>query len=261
MNIEFYEKYTNQKSMGCKGGHRLDYKVYPLGDQAVIIEFGKTIDENTHERVKSTAIYFEENPWEWMTEYIPAFSTIAVFYDPMKVLDYLGKTESRLPYELVVEELDRNLATLKERQSAQARVVEIPVCYGGDLGPDLSFVAEHNGLTEKQVIEHHTQGDYLVYMIGFAPGFPYIGGMTKKIATPRKEEPRLQIPAGSVGIAGSQTGVYPIETPGGWQLIGRTPLPLFQPDQVNPSLLQAGDKVVFKAITRQEYDAYKEGEV
>ncbi|WP_028784274.1 5-oxoprolinase subunit PxpB [Thalassobacillus devorans] len=239
----------------------MNYKIYPLGDQAVIIEFGQTIDEDTHERVKSATNYFEDNPIEWMTEYIPAFTTVAVFYDPLKVIEYLGETDSRLPYEMVVEELDRKLATLKEGVSEQARVIEIPVCYGGELGPDLSCVAEHNGLTEKQVIEHHTKGDYLVYMIGFAPGFPYIGGMTEKIATPRKEEPRLKIPAGSVGIAGGQTGVYPIETPGGWQLIGRTPLPLFRPEQTNPSLLQAGDKVVFKAITRQEYDDYKEGEV
>lgn len=261
MNIEFYENNTNNcKDPGLKGGHNLDYKIYPLGDQAAIIEFGKTIDIDAHERVKRVTTFFEETPFEWMTEYIPAFTTVAVFYDPLKVLDHLEETDFRLPYEMVAEELDRNLATLKKGESKQARVIEIPVCYGGDLGPDLAWVAEHNDLTEKQVIDHHTKGDYLVYMIGFAPGFPYIGGMTEKIATPRKEEPRLKISAGSVGIAGSQTGVYPIETPGGWQLIGQTPLALFQPDRKNPSLLQAGDKVVFKEITRQQYDAYKEGE-
>ena len=140
---------------------------------------------------------------------------------------------------------------------AHLRTVRIPVCYGGELGPDLGEVAAFHRLSPQQVIDIHTGGEYLVYMIGFAPGFPYVGGMSNKIATPRRKMPRLAIPAGSVGIAGEQTGVYPLETPGGWQLIGRTPLSLFNPQAKSaPSLLQAGDRIEFYAISRQEYESY-----
>jgi inhibitor of KinA len=140
---------------------------------------------------------------------------------------------------------------LDERR--ESRVVEIPVHYGGESGPDLDIVAKHNGLTPEEVVAIHSNGHYFVNMIGFAPGFPYIGGMSEKIATPRKSSPRLKIPAGSVGIAGKQTGIYPIETPGGWQIIGKTPLQLFRPDHDPPSLLKAGDKICFKPITLKEF--------
>jgi inhibitor of KinA len=131
--------------------------------------------------------------------------------------------------------------------------VDIPVCYGGDYGPDLDAVSFHTGLSTEEVVAIHGEPDYLVYMIGFAPGFPYLGGMSERLASPRRESPRAKIPPGSVGIAGSQTGVYPIETPGGWQLIGRTPLRLFRPERDEPSLLRTGDRVRFHAIERAEY--------
>jgi inhibitor of KinA len=131
--------------------------------------------------------------------------------------------------------------------------VDIPVCYGGDFGPDLDAVSSHTGLSTEEVVAIHGEPDYLVYMIGFAPGFPYLGGMSERLASPRRESPRAKIPPGSVGIAGSQTGVYPIETPGGWQLIGRTPLRLFRPERDEPSLLRTGDRVRFQAIDRAEY--------
>lgn len=133
-------------------------------------------------------------------------------------------------------------------------MTEIPVCYGGELGPDLPEVAAAHGLSEEEVVEIHASADYLVYMLGFAPGFAYLGGLPKRIATPRRRTPRLSIPAGTVGIAGDQTGVYPIATPGGWQLIGRTPDPLFLPDAMPPALLRAGDIVRFRPISRAEFD-------
>ena len=139
-----------------------------------------------------------------------------------------------------------------------AKVVEIPVCYGGEYGPDIEFVAKHNNLSVEEVIKLHTAPQYLVYMIGFCPGFPYLGGMDKRIATPRREVPRVKIPARSIGIAGEQTGGYPISTPGGWQIIGRTPIEMFNPkDEQNPSLLHSGDLVKFYAISEQEYLALK----
>jgi inhibitor of KinA len=137
--------------------------------------------------------------------------------------------------------------------------VEIPVCYGGDFGPDLKSVADRNGLTPDEVVTIHCKSTYPVYMIGFAPGFPYLGGMSERISAPRLDTPRERIPAGSVGIAGTQTGVYPIETPGGWRLIGRTPLRLFDAVRDPPSLLQAGDRVRFTAIERGEFDRIRDG--
>ena len=235
----------------------MEFNISPLGDHGAIIDLGKTIDEESHERVKQVTAFLNDKPFDWLIEYIPAFTTVALFYDPVKVMEQKDKSFA-LPYEIVRATIEKELPKLGVGEKKQGRVVEIPVCYGGDLGPDLTQVARHNDLTEEEVIEIHTAGDYLVYMIGFAPGFPYIGGMKEEIATAIKEEPRLRLPAGSVGIAGSQTGVYPIETPGGWQLIGQTPVRLFKPDQEPPSLLHAGDKVVFKAITRSEFDAYKE---
>lgn len=220
----------------------------PLGDTAVVVQFGRTINPETHRKVKNLATYLERHPFCGMVEYIPAFTTVTVFYDPL-----------RLPYQTVCRKLEQIVAELGDAADSRPRIVEIPVCYGGELGPDLEFVADHNGLTPDEVIAIHSGGEYLVYMIGFAPGFPYLGGLSDRIAAPRRPSPRLAIPAGSVGIAGMQTGVYPIETPGGWQLIGRTPLALFRPDEDPPSLLQAGDIVRFRPISREEFDAWQEG--
>lgn len=188
-----------------------------------------------------------------MIEYIPAFTTITIFYDPFKIIKAFKSNQ--LPYTYVCQQINFLFEQFNFDKSTQQRLVEIPVCYGGELGPDLDIVASVNQLTPEEVIQIHTSGDYIVYMIGFAPGFPYIGGMSEKIATPRKESPRLKIPERSVGIAGMQTGIYPIETPGGWQLIGRTPIRLFTPEANPPSLLRAGDKIKFTAISFEEYQA------
>lgn len=165
-----------------------------------------------------------------------------------------------LSYRKMLKLLEEAIAEIDMNKTSKAKVVEIPVCYGGEFGPDIEFVAEHNHLSVQEVIDIHSSGEYLVYMIGFAPGFPFLGGMSEKIATPRRSSPRLVIPVGSVGIAGSQTGAYPIETPGGWQLIGRTPAALFCPQNHPPTLLDAGNMVKFKPITLEEYNAIKGAE-
>lgn len=177
---------------------------------------------------------------------MPAYTTVTIYYDPLQ-----------LDIQNLKAELQRMLAAETDASDGNQRRIQIPVCYGGDFGPDLDFVARHNSLTIDEVIEIHTSVEYLVYMIGFVPGFPYLGGMSARIATPRRETPRLRIPAGSVGIAGTQTGVYPIETPGGWQLIGRTPLELFQPSSNPPTLLRAGDSVQFQPIMKDQFDALR----
>jgi inhibitor of KinA len=225
----------------------LSFEISPLGDAAVVLQLDDKIHLEAHRKVRAVSRYLEQYPIPGMIEYVPAFTTVAVFYDPM-----------RQSYREIRKILEGIVSRLEELEDVQPRRVIIPVCYGGDFGPDLNFVAEHNGLTPEEVIEIHSSGEYLVFMIGFAPGFAYMGGMSGKIAAPRRSSPRLRIPAGSVGIAGQQTGAYPIETPGGWQLIGRTPLALFRPNDNPPSFLQAGDIVRFFPISSEEYEAWKE---
>ena len=220
----------------------------PLGDAAVLVQVGTVIAEETFRRVSALAACLEKEPVPGMVEFVPAFTTVTVYYDPLKT-----------SYAQITAELERMLESLQAVEGAEAEVVEIPVCYGGAYGPDLEAVAQWNGLTADEVIALHSGGEYLVYMIGFAPGFPYLGGMSERIAMPRRSSPRAQIPAGSVGIAGQQTGVYPMETPGGWQLIGRTPLALFRPEEEPPSLLKAGQRVRFRPISAAEFAAWKEG--
>ncbi|MGG4489157.1 5-oxoprolinase subunit PxpB [Metabacillus idriensis] len=235
----------------------MEFTLSPLGDAAIIIELGKMIEQNTHENVQHVFSYFDKHSPDWLIECIPAFTTVTLIYDPLKVKANRSHQQS-YPYQIVSEYITETMKTLDKSQSEVGRTVLIPVCYGGELGPDLEFVAEHNKLSPEEVISTHSGSEYLVYMIGFAPGFPYIGGMPDKIAAPRRSSPRLKIPAGSVGIAGSQTGIYPIETPGGWQLIGQTPLKLFQADRKSPSLLKAGDVIRFKPISYDQFLEEKE---
>ncbi len=223
------------------------FRFTPLGDQAVLIEFGNEINKEVQKRIRKAATLLEHHAPSWMIESVPALTTIAVFYNPLAVF-----------YDDAIAVLEELLQQADEVHEPPVRTVEIPVCYGGAFGPDLEFVAAHNGLSAEEVIALHSDGDYVVAMIGFAPGFPFITGMSEKIAAPRKDSPRLRIPERSVGIAGIQTGIYPIETPGGWQLIGRTPLRLFQPEQEMPSLLKAGDKIKFHRISEQQYHDWEE---
>jgi len=179
-----------------------------------------------------------------VVELVPTYTSICIHYDP-----------AMLSYETLQRTIGQIKINLSEdNQEATGRIVEIPVCYGGEYGPDLSFVAQHNGLTPEEVIKRHSEGEYLVYMLGFLPGFAYMGGMDGSIACPRLESPRTKIPAGSVGIAGSQTGIYPLSSPGGWQLIGRTPLKMFaiHGDKTRFAL-SAGDRVRFVPITEELY--------
>lgn len=240
----------------------------PLGDSAVLVKLGEAIDEDTHRKVKRLADHLRLHPLEGMVEAVPAFTSVTVFYDPVRLYAVPGtsvrggmagsRLDDPLPYEQIVRALRLVLEGLEESGCAESEVVEIPVCYGDEFGPDLDEVAERNGLRPDDVIRIHASVDYKVYMIGFAPGFPYLGGMDKRIAAPRRSTPRLAIPAGSVGIAGEQTGLYPLETPGGWQLIGRSPLTLFRPDSVPPTLLRMGQTVRFYPISRTEYARWEE---
>jgi inhibitor of KinA len=227
--------------------------ILPLGDSSLVVRFGDRIDPALHRRVMSLAAYLDAHPIPGIVEYVPAFASLAIHYDPLRI------ARSPSSYELLVSTLQQSIARMEEPASHEARIVEIPVCYGGEFGPDLEYVAAYHRLSIEEVISLHSGGSYRIYMIGFAPGFPYLGGMNERIATPRRSTPRSRVPAGSVAIGGMQTGVYPIESPGGWHLIGRTPLRLFRPERVPPVLLRAGDTIRFRSISRAEFDAWKEG--
>ena len=229
-----------------------DIQIRPLGDAALVIQLGHGIDEAIHNKVKYIMDLLEKHPFEGLIETVPAYNSVTVYYNPIEVYFSNGKNQNNIPYEIVGAFLQELLNRPFSSAATKERVVKIPVVYGGDWGPDLEDVASFHGLTPNEIIDIHSSTDYLVYMLGFAPGFPFMGGMDNRIATPRKDTPRLAIPPGSVGIAGSQTGIYPLETPGGWQIIGRTPLSLFLPEQFPPTLLQPGDRIRFTPITLEE---------
>jgi inhibitor of KinA len=186
-------------------------------------------------------------------EWVPSYTAVTVLYHPAEVT-----------YQRLVQSLERLAEQLDEEPLPQPRIISLPVCYGGEYGPDLEALAELCGKTPEEVIRIHSTAEYVVYMMGFAPGFPYLGGLPNEIAAPRLATPRSLVPAGSVGIAGEQTGVYPIATPGGWRIIGRTPIPLYDPTRNPPVLLKAGDRLRFRPINQTEYlkiaDAVKNGE-
>ena len=213
------------------------------GDCAVTVEFGNEISREINANIRAFNIALEQSGIKGIVETVPTYRSLTVHYDP-----------GVIKYNALVKKLENLLKTLDNIEIPQSEVIEIPVLYGGEEGPDIQFVAEHNGKTIDEVIKIHTSEEYLIYMLGFTPGFTYLGGMSEDIATPRLTTPRVKIPAGSVGIAGSQTGVYPIDSPGGWQLIGRTPVKMYDPDRAEPILPKAGQFIKFYAIDKAEYD-------
>jgi inhibitor of KinA len=224
-------------------------RVVPLGDRALLIQLGTAIDDETHRRVRAVSARLASSALPGLIEVVPAFASVAVHYDPARVPnDGHGGGAAGSPYVRFAEAVQALLVNLGDESLPAPRTVEIPVRYGGDSGPDLGVVAAAHGLSTEDVIRLHSAASYRVYMLGFAPGFAYLGGLPESLATPRRAEPRTSVPAGSVGIGGSQTGIYPFTTPGGWQIIGRTALTLFDPRQSPPTLLSIGDVVRFRAV-------------
>jgi inhibitor of KinA len=223
----------------------------PLGDQAITITLGDSIDEPTRRRVHAATSRIERAALPGIVDLVPGFASVTLHYDPAAV-------PAEASYEFLVERLTPLLASTSDDTPPSARVIEIPVCYGGDLGPDLGDVAARHEMSEDEVIALHSAGDYVVYMVGFMPGFAYLGGLADRLVTPRRSTPRKAVPAGAVGIGGAQTGVYPMISPGGWNLIGQTPRVVFDPTRAEPSLFATGDHVRFRAITRGEFDTWRE---
>jgi KipI family sensor histidine kinase inhibitor len=214
-----------------------------MGDSGVLFEFGDLIAPEINQRVRLVAKALEQKMPLGVSEVMPTYRSVLVIYDPIQT------TPENL--EIHLEDLENNLECL---ELPSPKRVEIPVCYGEGFGPDLSFVAEHTGLIAKEIKRIHSSHEYQIFMIGFTPGFPFLGGMDERLATPRLKTPRKLVPAGSVGIANNQTGIYPVDSPGGWQIIGRTPLRLFSPTKKNPFLYSAGDRIKFKPIDQVEFD-------
>lgn len=235
-----------------------EYTMVPLGEAGLLVRFGTTISPEVHRRVKALADHLDGHPFPGMVETVISYTSLAVYYDPMAVRRS-DREGNRSAFQIVSSYVEQECsAAAKDSGADAAALVEIPVCYGGEYGPDLDYVAEYHHMTPEEVVAIHTAAEYLVYMIGFCPGFPYLGGMDKRIATPRRQTPRVEIPARSIGIAGEQTGGYPMKTPGGWQLIGRTPVEMFDmANEERPSLLHAGDRVKFKAVSEEEYRALR----
>ena len=221
--------------------------ISPVGDRAISIDFGQVIDPTINRHIRQTIERIKELQLEGIIELVPTYCALLVEYDAM----LYSYSEICNIIEPTLEE------GMTDTTNELVTVVEVPTVYGGEFGPDLSFVASHNHLSEAEVISIHSGTDYLVYMLGFIPGFTYLGGMDPRIATPRLSSPRTLIPAGSVGIAGEQTGTYPSDSPGGWQIIGRTPVTMYDMSKAQAALLKAGDYVRYVPIDESEFHRIK----
>ncbi|MFB2120083.1 5-oxoprolinase subunit PxpB [Parapedobacter sp. 2B3] len=231
------------------------FVVYSLSEYAVTVQFDDRINADMLERIRSFNALLHRHPFDGFRTTVPAYTTLSVYFDPLDVMQ-----ASRLTGINCFERVSNFLHGLQAEWSiALAPAPDptpIPLCYGGAFGPDLDDVARQLGIAAATVIELHSAAIYRVHLIGFTPGFAYLGGMPKQLAVPRKASPRNKVTAGSVGIAAEQTGIYPLDTPGGWQIIGRTPLRLFDTSREQPALLKAGDRVVFQAIDHELFERF-----
>lgn len=225
----------------------MEPELSPLGDCGVRIVFGCEISQEIHARIRRFGAALDASPIRGMTEWVSGYAVVTVYYQPWTI-----------SYDALCAELSQQLQQQDITQALPKRVVEIPVCYGGTFGPDLEDVARYCGLSAAEMILQHMAPLYRVYFLGFLPGFAYLGGLPPSLAVPRRYVPRLAVPAGAVGIADEQTGVYPLETPGGWQIIGRTPLRLYDLKRDPPSLLVLGDRIKFVLIAPNQFADFED---
>lgn len=221
-------------------------KFLPCGDTAVTVQFSQQMSESANRRIRFLACELEKGKVRGVLECVPTFCSATVYFDPFKT-----------SVEKLQKSIRRIAAGYQESSGLQKRVFLIPVCYEDEFAPDLPDVCRLNALTREEVISIHSGTDYLIYMLGFLPGFPYLGGMDPRIETPRLDSPRTSIPAGAVGIGGKQTGIYPLASPGGWRLIGRTPLKPYDAARSEPILYKAGDYIRFVPIDKAAYNAIR----
>ena len=221
----------------------MEVDIRPVGDRAVTIVFGNRIAEEIGEEVARTRSCLSKKSIPGVREYVQTYASLMVHYDPLVI-----------GYEELCQLLKESLAGMEGQEiERQRKTILIPVCSGGEYGPDLDFVCTHTGLPMEEVVRLHSSVDYRIYMLGFLPGFVYLGGMDPSLSTPRLKSPREKVPSGAVGIAGGQTGIYPMVSPGGWQLIGRTPLKLYDPEREEAILYEPGDFIRFVPISTDEF--------
>ncbi|MGP4105618.1 5-oxoprolinase subunit PxpB [Virgibacillus sp. L01] len=221
----------------------MHFSLYTMGDSAVKVDFAGNVSPELNRKIQLFCRKLGHAATPGIVEWVPAFDSVTIYYQP-----------HRLSYTEVCDKIYQISGMDSDRVERASRLVSVPVIYGGRYGPDLSRVADVNKLSKDEVIRIHGRQEYLVYMLGFLPGFPYLGGLDKRIATPRLEEPRAKTVAGSVGIAHEQTGIYPIESPGGWNIIGKTPLTLFDREREDAFLFRAGDRVKFHQVSESEFE-------
>jgi KipI family sensor histidine kinase inhibitor len=218
-----------------------------MGDRGLLLEFGDEISPKVNEKVRRMALAIQAERIEGIVETVPTYRSLLILYNPLI---------------LPIEDLKKRLESIEEKLQllplSKPKLTRIPAVYGGSYGPDIDYVAEYHRISSEEVIRLHCSKPYLIYMIGFMPGFPYMGELPQELAIPRLKTPRLSVPTGSVAIAQKQTGIYPMESPGGWQIIGRTPVKLFDPQKKPPSSLQMGDFVQFYQISEKEFENWNE---
>ena len=232
------------------------YNIYPLGDSALTIDFGNQIDETINKHVLARFYALQKNPLPAMIEAVPAYASLTIFYDPytIKKISFQASSAYEWMKTQTVNWLKQSIPVGGETK----KHLTIPVCYDDEYAPDLEYICKTNKLTKEELVSIHTGKTYRVYMLGFLPGFAYMGELDEAISFPRKKQPGITA-AGSVGIAGRQTGIYPLQSPGGWQIIGRTPLKMFDATKENPTYLNAGDEVRFISISKHEFNHYPGG--
>lgn len=230
------------------------YEIFALGDKAITIDLGNYIDKILNDEILYRYHQFKEQPVTGMMEVIPAYSSLTIYYDISAVRKKVQNGNSAFEY--IRKEIEKKLAEPVRKIEPEKRLIRIPVCYEHDFAPDLAQLAKDKNINPEEIIKIHTSKTYRVFMMGFLPGFSYMGEVDEIIATPRKAQP-VNIVAGSVGIAGRQTGIYPLNSPGGWQIIGRTPVKLFDKENKNGCLLKTGDEIEFFAINQEEFFSLK----
>lgn len=225
----------------------------PMGDTCLVIELGRSINLDTNQAVHAVADYLRAHPLLGVVDIVPAYTTVAIHYRPQ-----VFAVGEFAPYRQLSQSIEEILTRGIALGQKSTRTVEIPVCYGGEFGPDLQEVATVRGLTPEQVVHFHCESASVVYMLGFAPGHPYAGGLDPRLIVPRRSTPRTSVPEGTVAIANGQTVIYPMQFPSGWNLIGATPLKMFDPTQASPSRLLPGDRLRFVPISQEQYYAMQE---
>jgi TIGR00370 family protein len=233
---------------------RAPFHIFPLGDAAATIELGQQIDKQLNHQVLAMQQWLQQHRFEGLLDSVAGYSSLTVYYDPFII--HKKYAPSGTAFNWVSEQLQQAYRLAAPSAVENNNIIRIPVCYEAPFSPDLASVAEYARLSAAEVVKLHTGNIYNIYMIGFLPGFSYMGPVNPQIAVPRKARP-VPVAAGSVGIAGSQTGIYPLNSPGGWQVIGRTPLKIFDPFADEPVLLRAGNKVQFYPITIKEFGEWQ----